>query len=1769
MLGQDSTNIESQIEELATKISQCLAEESCNNVAIQFIGSINGLWAASQAFGHDNAWVFGIISEVTAIANKSDLEEMLSDKSSSFCNILKKSEPSIKNETRLKGLKAFWERLNLVLIPDNQLKEAEMKSNPDPITTTTLQTPNTAASIVFKEDRRDALQDGNDCGFIALDIKRKEVMDFILENIQGELGEQIIKLLLPEIRMLCAIEYTNKLLEDDETEGRKKRLEELLEVAEALTGTNELNSVGEAINKLLTQEGKKRFVLTEEMSQTAKIMELFSNFEATHRDAQSLINACNDKLDHPEDQRKNIDELTEYFKHNLDDNEAKNLWKAARLLIEEAQNSLDQVLATEDCVRNYVQNYYVESKGWMAFQPNQSGGSNSSIVDVIAMMKKCEVITWQNTKGTTQLKPLYVTGDYSQDQQTVQLHIKYDGNIAGHFTALAMQEPVVICNISSVAQIVLLPAEISTQQLSKDSAGHNHRSITDEENRQRDLASLLNMYETIVKFKENKLTLIEAISCISKKAGGLGGLSFNDRNDETIRNKYGYRQRHKGNTINTSGPGIIYFEYLYRIHIIVKNLSLGQIPAALISGFEEDLIILQKKILYILDQEPNQLKRDIEEFSSLVKGDDNNLKTIYKFVDDNYKTVAANMVVDAAACLNSINLEDLHHKYFVARKLVIIGELLHELETDYKINLQQTSTASSKSGKAPAKKKEESGPKQFLALCGHANSIRNNLVHWHMRFLRILENPEVLKKAQEGILALAKISVEDITRQSKSEEFSKVVVGALELKKALENPLREEVESEIFHILNTANKIREIFLSQAYRDIREFYNSNSSELQEAEKIFKEFENEDIKELIIKIEGLEVVNDATRNLKHLVRELKKFVRQQDLGLIQERYNNLMEHEEYISLLELAKGEIEDFDIQNLDQISQICKNLANIKEGLFVEQSKKLKKCLTDLMGAHKEENCIRKCEKYASLLKKGTSNKDFTEINFHDTEQVKQIQPNVTELERNLRELVKIQGEPVNIKSLADLSKEYSREVEKIKKLLPKDQEALKIYKETVLALENLEKLNQERQGVMSKRGGNNRLTTLVRLINQEMEYLSTIEHDSTILPEHKQAIMEHIITVVGQYVRDLENSDKGKELKILATKTFDTASYNSKVARSNGLAHDIFSLNENLLSDRVQYDVLPARHDYKAIFTIRKSGPVATNMTAMVLHSLGNAFYRLGFYKEAIDCFKKALSDIRDNSKIEGTPNFRTKLDQYKLDTIGITQPTAICIDMTYNLFGIDGYELDILSELSTIASDSDDKVVMTDIIKFITETIDKERVKKYKDALIKIEGSNDVLLQLLAELDPETLKVYSEITETINSTAAPFVIYYPEDKQTLDRISSTFSSIGHAMVRDGIFDVAGGLFATSIELSGSKQCHETAVINFAECARRIGNVDMARELYNQAWEDPVSEFMAKIKLAEISCDEEKDIKSELIELDSFLKKHKNTFDDRYGDRTLDYQLHLYGLKLKNCARPLSSDLESLESQFREAEAQFQEAEALIKSNKLRFQDVALVKGFYLIASLVFASVSSGAQREESRRLLNKSEYCYKKGCANTSLSYQAADMLANGYNYYAEDFPLKSTEKSECVEKFNYYRLQSQPSGVSPLHNTTELRGVSRHSSTSLSSSTNLTTATDPSIITSDMSAVIRTSNADTVRQEDMKKAIKEAYRRSWKRGEPKGGWNFEVTIIGTDKENLRKLVVGMLNCHEKDVDIIASGGNKYWVDLTSDAVKIMNALCRQLSL
>jgi hypothetical protein len=315
-------------------------------------------------------------------------------------------------------------------------------------------TPPVVIPILFVEDRRESQQNGNDCGFIALNITRQEVIAFIKANLQRE---EIRRLLLPEIKVLCAVECTNAIINKlSASSPSSTRLQELLSISEALVDAEDLRYVIDEINKLLNKPGRSELLLNEKDRE--QIIALFNAYEAAHTFIQPLLNECSDLLGFPDGNRKNFDELVSFFNLYPHANKpARDKFVQAEAVINEARARLEAVLITPELVTRYVENYYQKNNGWMAFQPVKSGGENSSIIDIVAMMKRCQIVVWQRNDSSNQLKPLYITENYTEHgQPLVQSHIKYDGSTAGHFTALNLQvgEALKTATLEDVGQII-------------------------------------------------------------------------------------------------------------------------------------------------------------------------------------------------------------------------------------------------------------------------------------------------------------------------------------------------------------------------------------------------------------------------------------------------------------------------------------------------------------------------------------------------------------------------------------------------------------------------------------------------------------------------------------------------------------------------------------------------------------------------------------------------------------------------------------------------------------------------------------------------------------------------------------------------------------------------------------------------------------------------------------------------------------------------------------------------------------------------------------------------------------------------------------------------------------------------------------------------------------------------------------------------------------------------------------------------------------------
>ena len=150
-----------------------------------------------------------------------------------------------------------------------------------------------SGNVVFLEILKEEEQNGKDCGFIALDCLRDDVIGYINEHVESD---EIRQLLVPEIK--------NKLQEEIDDASIRKDL------------------LGE--------------------SDDAELRRLFEddrNIESSV-EYQNRFIACNDLLGNGEGRRKSIDELRKYFTENSEESDAKAVFDELEGIINGVISSL-------------------------------------------------------------------------------------------------------------------------------------------------------------------------------------------------------------------------------------------------------------------------------------------------------------------------------------------------------------------------------------------------------------------------------------------------------------------------------------------------------------------------------------------------------------------------------------------------------------------------------------------------------------------------------------------------------------------------------------------------------------------------------------------------------------------------------------------------------------------------------------------------------------------------------------------------------------------------------------------------------------------------------------------------------------------------------------------------------------------------------------------------------------------------------------------------------------------------------------------------------------------------------------------------------------------------------------------------------------------------------------------------------------------------------------------------------------------------------------
>ncbi|XP_044726868.1 zinc finger protein 148-like [Chrysoperla carnea] len=316
--------------------------------------------------------------------------------------------------------------------------------------------------------------------------------------------------------------------------------------------------------------------------------------------------------------------------------------------------------------------------------------------------------------------------------------------------------------------------------------------------------------------------------------------------------------------------------------------------------------------------------------------------------------------------------------------------------------------------------------------------------------------------------------------------------------------------------------------------------------------------------------------------------------------------------FIIIGELSQEIIEDVDKTVHDNLLNVLKNFRDIRDffihrQLLMNNSKKL----------HTIINNIKSETKFTESAKVGNKNSVKTDVAANSA-------ISTTKLLNNLKCKIILASKTIKDfeESLETLNNEYQNGKDKTN---------------------NVEQMNDENRDKELKRT-RSRITEILKNIHDEILYLVKMEKQENI-NEKQKYIMEQIVSIIGQYRRDLDDAystlikfDADDFISPLPSNISHDASASAKYARSNELAHDIFSLNRNSLNQRITDDILPALSDFYSISRIYEYEYHNNNIPKSVQEYMNLGFYYSYFQmtNESIKYFELAIKRIEEVNTIE-----------------------------------------------------------------------------------------------------------------------------------------------------------------------------------------------------------------------------------------------------------------------------------------------------------------------------------------------------------------------------------------------------------------------------------------------------------------------------------------------------------------------------------------------------
>lgn len=868
--------------------------------------------------------------------------------------------------------------------------------------------------------------------------------------------------------------------------------------------------------------------------------------------------------------------------------------------------------------------------------------------------------------------------------------------------------------------------------------------------RNKDLQILHGMYQNILKFENENLSLTERFINVSDASGGANGLSFNDykdAEDRVIRNQYGYVKRNKKREENPNRNTRIDFEVLFRVKALIE--AGYQIPVE----FKTDLTIMKAKLEKILVDEG---LLDSTLLLQPVIGNDADLDNIKHWVQTHYGTLLLQRLQKEAQELASIEIVDHISFYAIARKFTIMGELLHDGTELY-----------------PDQKKTKKTC--LFAFFEKLNNLRNGFIHRniHRTLIRVFreENPnqELQSYIHEFVIALSELCQSATSLQDENlnqDTYKRARKNLGEFLGCISAKSKIRVRDKLLDTIRDAQVYFKIIHSRAYQDLANLLIPNTG-------IFKSEAAKQILELglrknspgqLLRLEAcLEELDEPIKSeLQIALAQFKNTIQTLNFNNLLIEFKTLLQDENVKTYLSNKYGEDSIPGIT----IEQLTNDLGSLLESIKAHKKAFDKDFSIKAIGISEDEKCAAK--KLADILQRilNTARKPLLTA------------PNLTGIQndfKNKKPMIKI----LKAEDAEELEYEFDFEI-------IDDNEAL---------IQDFDTSSDDVK-IRSK----NALGRFARLMGAEMQLLQDL-HGAPKSALNKWVI-EHIVTIVGQHTRDVEEMSLSRNLFL--SRTSEEAAVEAKNLRSKGLAHEVMVFNEDNFLERLQFSILPSIEDFSAIHMINDYRmEILEQHPSLFCGHLGWAYAQVNRFDEAVIFYKQALkmyqTEMPADDFTENSP-----VDKHRLENFGITNPNAILVDAGKHLFGHSSFDLHVFSNLLNVYEQLSNLDAAIATIQDFEAKLDEHKLIGYFRSLstepvvkrLSEQTGQQLSVNLLGVINnPEEEKKYEiEYEEAFNSLLAridtikrPFVLCGIEPTYLFESISNIYLFAGRlALKRD-----------------------------------------------------------------------------------------------------------------------------------------------------------------------------------------------------------------------------------------------------------------------------------------------------------------------------------------------------------------------------------------------